>query len=156
MTTLGVLASNLFDPYGYSTSELSMICLELLMAGVVGAVFTGAFIDKTLKYKYTMIFLTFGVTCASTMVIVSKTWFLEYEGLFIGSLIFIGFLGTGYMPLAISYIAEVTFPLSPALVNGTLSLMSSAVAFLLSLLGTFLISEGKNDYILSPDNLIQV
>ena len=69
---------------------------------------------------------------------------------------FLGFLCTAYIPLCLSYGAELTFPLSPALVVGTLTLMGSASSFLLSLLGAFINHEGKDDHLLSSEELIQV
>ena len=46
-STLGNLLSNIFDPFDYSQSELSFICLQLLLAGVVGTILSGAIIDRT-------------------------------------------------------------------------------------------------------------
>ena len=125
------------------------------MVGVLGAVLIGAFIDRTLKYKYTMISITFSITLATIMEIVSLTWFFEGNS-FLGWILFLGLFCTAYVPLCISYGAELTFPLSPALVVGTLTLMGSAASFLLSLLGAFIIHEGKEDDLLSEDDLIQV
>ena len=125
---VGNLVSNLFEPYGYSSSELSFICLMLLMAGVVGAILIGTFVDKTGKYKLTMQVVTFSIMAATIMVIVSLSWFLENEIMFIGWMEVLGFVATGYIPLALSYGAELTFPLQPALVNGTLTLLGSASA----------------------------
>ena len=151
---IGTLVSNLFDPYGYSSSELSFICLELLMAGVLGAILIGAFIDRTLKYKCAMTTITFIITFATIMVIVSLTYFLENESIFIGWMELLGFFCTAYIPLCLSYGAELTFPLSPALVNGTLTLMGSGASFFLSLLGAFMNHEGNNDHLLGGDELI--
>ena len=151
---IGTLVSNLFDPYGYSSSELSFICLELLLCGVLGAILIGAFIDKTLKYKCAMLTITFIITFATLMVICSLTWYLENESIFIGWMEILGFFCTAYIPLCLSYGAELTFPLQPALVNGTLTLMGSAASFLLSLLGAFMNHEGKNDNLLNEADLI--
>ena len=83
-TAIGNLVSNLFDPFGYSSSELSFICLQLLLAGVVGAVVIGALMDKTRKYKLAMQLITFTITISTIMVIVVLTFYRENESIFIG------------------------------------------------------------------------
>ena len=68
----------------------------------------------------------------------------------------LGFFCTAYIPLCLSFGAELTFPLEPALVNGTLTLTGSASAFLLSMLGAFMNHEGKDDDSLSDEELLRV
>ena len=80
---------------------------------------------------------------ASTiMLIVTLTWYRENESMFIGWMEILGFVATGYIPLTLAYGAEITFPLQPALVTGTLTLLGSASAFLQSLIGAFMHNEG--------------
>jgi len=124
------------------------------MAGVLGAILMGAFIDRTHKYKCALTSVTFFIIISTLMVIVCLTWYLENESIFIGWMEILGFFCTAYIPLCLSYGAELTFPLSPALVNGTLTLMGSVAAFLLSLLGAFMNHEGKEDHLLNDDDLI--
>lgn len=139
---IGTLVSNLFDPYGYTPDELSWICLMLLLSGVLGAVLVGAFIDRTQKYKHTMHVITAGIAISLSMVIVTLSFFLESESMLISWLEILGFFATSYIPLCLSYGAELTFPLQPALVNGTLTLLGSASACILSVLGAFMNNEG--------------
>ncbi len=51
--------SNLFDPFGYSASELSNLAIIMLGSGLVGAISLGAFIDRTGLYKRTLNVVTF-------------------------------------------------------------------------------------------------
>lgn len=51
----GAVLSNVFDPFGFTPSEVSFISLGLLTTGVVGAVTVGAFLDKFKMYKISMI-----------------------------------------------------------------------------------------------------
>ena len=85
--------------------------LMLLMAGVFGAILVGAFIDKTHKYKCSMLTITAMIGFCTFMVIVTLSWFHENDVLFIGWLEVVGLFGTGYIPLCLSYGAELTFPL---------------------------------------------
>ena len=64
-----------------------------------------------------------------------------------------GIIEYGYIPLCFSYGAELTFPLEPTLVTGTMTLLSYVFAFGFSILGAFMIKEGKDDKLLPEDEL---
>ena len=152
-TTLGNLLSNLFDPFGYSQSELSFICLQLLLAGVVGTMLFGALIDRTQKFKLSVFFITLTM-CVATIITI---WLLYYHPEnkvgFITMMTLVGFFCTAYIPLCICFGAELTFPLQPALVNGTLGMIASGSGFLLSGLGALLNHEGQYDEQFSEEEL---
>ena len=150
---VGALMSNLFDPFGYTPAELSTLALLMLGSGVVGAVLVGALIDRTGLYKIISHIILFLTTLSSVMIVVSLKYFSTNENLFSGWIQFLGFVSTGFIPLSLSFGAELTFPLQPALVNGTLTLLGSAAAFLLTLVGSFLNHEGNNDHLLAPEEL---
>ena len=153
-TTLGNLLSNLFDPFGYSQSELSFICLKLLLAGVVGTILFGAIIDRTQKFKLSVYFITMTM-CVSTVVTIYLLYYHpENKVGFVTMLTLVGFFCTAYIPICICFGAELTFPLQPALVNGTLGMIASGSGFLLSGLGALLNHEGQYDDLYSPDELI--
>ena len=147
--------SNLFDPFGYDASELSTVAIVMLGCGVTGAVLLGAFIDRTGMFKRSMNVLTFMLPCFTALMILvlsksdNKALFMSLYGL-------AGFVGIGYVPLSITYGAELTFPLQPALVNGTLIMCGSISSFVHSLVGTWMFTEGENDHLLSPEDLIEV
>ena len=130
--------------------------LLLLLAGVFGAIIIGAFIDKTHKYKCAMKSVTAMIAFCTVMVIATLTWFNDSDVMFIGWLEVLGLFGTGYIPLCLSYGAELTFPLAPALVNGTLTMVGSGCSFALSLLGAFMNNEGQDDHLLDDEELMQV
>ena len=52
-----------------------------------------------------------------------------------------GFVFIGYFPLGLSFGAELTFPLQPALVNGTQILFGASSAVFFSSLGAYLTRE---------------
>lgn len=153
---MGTLVSNLFDPFGYDVSELSFICLLLLGAGVFGAIIVGAIIDRTHAYKAAMITLTAMIALSTFMVIATLTYDINNESMFIASLEVLGFVGTGYIPLCLSYAAELTFPMEPALVNGAVMLVGSGASFILSLLGAFLNHTGRHDDEYEDDELLRI
>ena len=140
--SLGALMSPVFEPYGYAPSELAIIGLILLLTGVVSSIIVGIVVDKTGWYKRTMSFLGFGVLLTVILVIIALSFFAEAKGIVIACFALLGLFAIGYVPLSFAYGAELTFPLQPALVNGTLTLLGSFTAFLLSLLSAFIIEPG--------------
>lgn len=148
--------SNVFDPFGYTPSELAVIALIMLVAGVIGSIIVGVFVDKTGWYKRTMIILGVLVLSTGILVLIGISYIPRQKGVMIGLFALLGLFAIGYVPLSFSYGAELTFPLQPALVNGTLALLGSFTAFLISLLGAYLVKEGEDDDLLSPDELIVV
>ena len=103
--------SNLFDPFGFTPAQLSTLALLMLGSGIVGAVLVGVFIDKTSLYKSTMHFILFMTMFATIMIIITLTYFKKNESMFIGWCELLGFVSTGFVPLSLSYGAELTFPL---------------------------------------------
>ena len=153
---IGALMSNLLDPFGYSPAELSTLALLMLGSGVVGAVLAGALIDRTGLYKTLSHIILFLTMFCGVMLVVTLKYFGSNENLLAGWCQLLGFVSTGYIPLALSYGAELTFPLQPALVNGTLTLLGSGAAFTLSLAGAYMNHEGNNDHLMDPDELAEV
>lgn len=141
---VGGLMSNVFDPFGFSPSEVSFISLGLLIAGVVGAISVGAFLDKVAKYKFLMGF-SLALVCVSTASVICSLYFDAARAVIITCLIIGGFFGTGYFPLCFAYAAELTFPISPALINGMLTMSGSTMSVVLGLIGTFIASERETD-----------
>ena len=120
--SLGNLISSIFSPFGLSPYEISMLGLYLLVAGIIGAVVVGAFVDRTGTYKMTMIVLSLLNTIFLTAVNQTVYHIDNSYTLFLVSLILMGFSSVSYIPLCFSFAAEVTFPLQPALINGAMLL----------------------------------
>ena len=55
--SFGNLISSIFTPFGLTPNEISMVGLYLLVAGILGALVIGAFVDRTGLYKTTTICL---------------------------------------------------------------------------------------------------
>ena len=144
-----ILISNLFEPFGYTSSEIAFIAVKLIIVGVVGAIIMGALVDRTHKYKLTMHLITISATIAILLVIAALTFRRENKDLFISLMMLYGFCYMGFIPLCLSYGAELTFPLQPALVNGTITLAGSASGFVFSLVGAFITLKGSDDDLLS-------
>ena len=153
---VGALMSNVFDPYDFLPAEIAFLSLGLLLVGVTGAVLFGLFLDKTKLYKITMHITMVLVILSIGSVVAVLTWMIEsrlFKTYLVVLLIIAGFFSTGYYPLCISYGSEITFPVQPALVNGMFTLSDGISSFLFSLLGGFLIKEGRDDESLSEEAL---
>ena len=109
--SLGNLISSIFSPFGLSPSEISMVGLYLLLAGIFGAIVVGAIVDRTGAYKITTVIL-----CLCNFVfltVVNQTvYHIDYSyALFMVSLLLMGFASVSYIPLSFGFAAELTFPL---------------------------------------------
>lgn len=125
---LGNLISNIFTPFGMQASEIAMVGLYLLAAGVVGAVSVGAFVDRTGLYKGTTLVLGFANIVFLTILNQTLYHIDDSKTRFYISACFMGFTSVAYIPLSLGFSAELTFPLQPALVNGAMILAGQASA----------------------------
>ena len=137
---LGNLLSNFFAPFDFSVSEIADIGLYLLGAGVFGAVVVSIWLDRTATYRITTIVIIAGNTIflAATN---ESLYYIEYSyGLFMTSLLLKSVVGVAFIPVALGFAAELTFPLQPALVNGSLMLAGQFSAFIQSLMYAYMLN----------------
>ena len=153
---VGTLMSNIFTPFKYSPAELAMMGLILLFTGIAGAVTVGIVIDKTGYYKKTMHTIGFGVLSTCAFILSSLIYWHEVKALIFIGFALLGFCAIGYVPLCLSYGAELTFPLQPALINGTLTLIGSFSSFLIATFGAFLVKEGSDDDNIPEEELLKI
>ena len=154
-TSIPILMSNLFDPFGFAAAEIALLGLKLLLAGVVGAIAIGILVDKTRKYKLIMQLILVVSATVITICIVFLKFDSENKTMFTTMMILFGFVFIGYFPLGLSFGAELTFPLQPALVNGTQILFGASSAVFFSSLGAYLTRERQEDELLGADELLQ-
>lgn len=122
--------SNLLNPFGYIPSDIAVACSIALIIGVVGALCIGSFLDHTAMYRKTHVTLSF-VTLLSIIVLVLTLKFCDpiFFNLLFSTVLF-GIGSVSFYPTSLSYGAELTFPLQPALVNACMNFLgqlSSAV-----------------------------
>ena len=55
--TMGYLISNVLTPFGLTTTQMAITCVCAVLFGSIGAMIVSIFLDKTKKYKITLIFL---------------------------------------------------------------------------------------------------
>lgn len=142
---LGNLISSIFTPFHMQAHEIAMVGLYLLLSGIVGAVLIGAFVDRTGLYKLTTLVL--GVANIVFLCIVDQTLYHIDRGstAFYVAVCFMGFTSVAYIPLSLGFSAELTFPLQPALVNGSMILAGQASAAIQSVLFAFVLDVNAYD-----------
>ena len=124
------LASNLLDPFGLKPSQIAQIGICLLVAGMIGAVIAGIFVDRTAKYKFTALS---GLTVTFISVLVMTYALHSFNtNLFIGMTFILGIGAVGYIPVSLAFGIELTFPMPAATVNGSMFMVAQALGFVLS------------------------
>ena len=108
---VGTLMSNVFTPFKFSPTELASLGLILLFTGIAGAVTVGILIDKTGWYKRTMNTIGISVMTVCGMILTSLIVFHEQKFPIFILFGLLGFFAIGFVPLCLSYGAELTFPL---------------------------------------------
>lgn len=119
--TVGSTISNLLHPFGFSPSEISIAGGSCMLSGVIGALLIGLYVDHTSLYRRTHLILGFMVIVSIFMVAYVLTHSNGELLPILASTIVFGISGVSFFPVALSYGAELTFPLQPALVNATMN-----------------------------------
>ena len=152
--SIQILISNLFEPFGYTSSEIAFVALWLLLAGVLGALVIGSVVDKTHRFKHALYFTTFSGFSLILIAVYVLMYQPENQILLKAILMLFGFCYMGFIPLCLAFGAELTFPLKPALVQGTFTLAGSGSAFIYSAIGGLIFHSRKSDELLDETELL--
>ena len=107
----GNLISSILTPFGLSATDITAIGLKLLASGVVGSVLVGVWIDYTKTFKVTSVVLA-AINIGMLVIINESLYHIEHVyTLFVISCCLMGFSSIAYIPLTLSFAAELTFPL---------------------------------------------
>ncbi|XP_030308474.1 feline leukemia virus subgroup C receptor-related protein 2 isoform X1 [Calypte anna] len=108
------------------------IGLTIILSGMVGALISGIWLDKTKTYKQT----TLVVYIMSLMGMIAYTFTLSLGHLWVVFLTagMLGFFMTGYLPLGFEFAAELTYPESEGTSSGLLNVSAQifGIAFTIS------------------------
>ena len=110
-----------------------------MVSGLVGAVMSGVFVDRTGCFKICLIIVLTIVVGSLT----SMTYCLTIGNLdlFVWLAFILGFGAVGYVPISLALGVEMTFPLQPVTVNGSMLMLAQGSGFALSLMITFITDE---------------
>lgn len=68
-SSFGAILSNLFDPYDYSGSDISMIGAVFIIFGLIGSFIFGIILDKYAKYLLVLRIICFASLAAGLVMI---------------------------------------------------------------------------------------
>lgn len=91
---LGFVINPLFEPFGYSTTQISIFGATFVIFGSIGAVMVGVYLDRTKRYL--MVLRTIPV---SSFVLFMVASFVIRTGSFYGSLLIVTFGGIACVPI---------------------------------------------------------
>ncbi|KAH0620486.1 hypothetical protein JD844_021003 [Phrynosoma platyrhinos] len=106
------------------------IGLTIVVAGMVGALITGIWLDRTKMYKQTTLLVY--VMSFVGMVIYTFTLDLGYIWVVFVTAGVLGFFMTGYLPLGFEFAAELTYPESEGTSSGLLNVSAQLSSNLIS------------------------
>ena len=93
------------------------------MSGVITALAIGCFLDHTSLYRKTHITIS-SVVLLSTLIMVITLVFSDTNlGFIMIATVLLGASSVSFFPTSLSYGAELTFPLQPALVNAWMNFL---------------------------------
>ena len=96
-----------------------------------------------------MLFVTGALVSCMTLSL-HKLWM----GSFLGVALALGFAAVGYVPVALAFGIELTFPMPAATVNGSMLLLAQAIGFVQSLVIAFITDDAASDALLTEEELL--
>ena len=124
--------SNIFSPFGFSPTDMSLYAGICSLSGVIGALSIASFLDRTTLYRKTHITIGF-MALLSWVVLYMVYSNVEVESVGVNAFVFalVGVSNVSFFPVSLSYGAELTFPLQPALVNACVNFMGQVSALVI-------------------------
>ena len=153
--SIGTAMSNLLNPFGFTPIDISIAGGTCLLAGVVAALIIGCYLDCSAAYRKTHITLSV-LTLASTATVVPALAFGNGHLCYIMiPVVLLGISSVSFFPTCLSYGAEQTFPLQPALVNAAMNFLGQISAFVMMAAATYItdVDATKHDEIDSAGSI---
>lgn len=115
---IGVVLDPFFKALGFGTSQISALGALFIVSGVLSSILIGIFLDKTQKYLITMRSICIGSTI---LFIIGYAAFATGNIYIVGANIILdGIALVPFLPVCISFAAEITFPMQEAVIVGIL------------------------------------
>lgn len=144
---LGFIINPLFIPFGYTTTQISLLAAIFVLVGSISSVAAGIFLDKTKKY----LFMVRAIPWIGSLIFLLAIFVIP-TGSFGGSLTIVVIGGIVCVPIiavSFSFGTEVSHPVQPALVIG--AMMSCAQLSLFGMNFVFLALLADNPPNHSPE-----
>jgi sugar phosphate permease len=107
--SLGALLSPIFEPYGYSNTEISMLGVEFIISGVISCMVVGCLLDRYSKFLVTLRVVCWGSTVVA--MVCTGLFPLNKIKVTTGLMVLAGIILLPIIPVCISFASEVTFPM---------------------------------------------
>ena len=133
-TAVGTVVSPLYEPFGYTTAEISILGATFIFSGVVASIIIGYVLGKGREYLKWLRLISF--ISAATMFVGVIVTPLYNMPLMILCKVLQGSFMIPIIPCGFAFAIELTHPNSPNLVNGIMMMMAQSFAFVLSILQT--------------------
>jgi len=108
---IGTTMSNLLNPFGYTPTQISIAGGSTLLAGVIGALLIGVFLDHTSLYRKTHMMISLMTFASLVLSVVALYSFEGQLGPIMLFMMLFGISSVSFFPTSLSYGAELTFPL---------------------------------------------
>ncbi|TKR92355.1 hypothetical protein L596_007026 [Steinernema carpocapsae] len=126
-----LLSQQILNFYPKAQTETGTIGLLLVVAGMIGSVCCGFFLDKFHHYKLTTVVVylfTFAGMCLFTFLLDIGDVRVMFGIAFV-----LGFFMTGYLPIGFEFAAEITFPINEGTTSGLLNGSAQVFGVLMTL-----------------------
>lgn len=154
---VGSAMSNVLSPFGFTPTDIAVLGGAGLCSGVVGALLMGWWLDYSRKYRMTH--LSISVICVFAIVAFTTVLKLSEKGpnmsLMLTVIIVVSIACVSCFPTCLSYGAELTFPLSPVLINACMNFLGQIYGFILMGASALITDVNVENDILSPEALVE-
>ena len=107
-SAIGAVITSFTSPYGYETSDVSIICLVFSVAGILNSFYIGSLLDKHQCYRKALIFL-----CCSSVITLSLSFYGLPSGDVLAASGIMMLAGATLIPIVtvcFSFAAELSYP----------------------------------------------
>jgi len=123
---LATVLQPILKPFGYTNVEAGNFGAVTIVAGLIGSIVVGVYVDKTKKYKKSILVCSIISTIAAGGLVAILP---SGNGVLFGIVCGIcGFFATPVFPLSFEFCAELSFPVAEAASGGLMVVMTQIVA----------------------------
>jgi hypothetical protein len=132
----GSVLSNLFAPLGFGSSEITIIGIVTVVAGVMSSMGIGGYIQRKHKYR---IFLRLSCWGTAIFLFCSLLTFPSKSlSLVLPNVILVGIFIVPIIPVSMNFSQEITFPMEPTVITGILMMIGQFSGFWFGIIASFL------------------
>lgn len=128
----GTNISQLFEPIGFSSAQISGLGVLVTIVGILSSVVAGSILQKYRKYTWMVRISSFGTFLLVGVAI--GTFISRLEIIVSINMIVAAFCLVPIIPVSIDFATELTFPIEETVCTGFLLMAAQAFGFILAIL----------------------